>query len=384
MSTLDTLRRSGPLWTGSLILDRLVPFGVLRLWPRRVVSHELLSDQLHRVLDAWGVPPEHAAIVVDHMLFADLSGIDSEGCAMLLHYDRGRAGGWLTMSPTLEVVRESDTTAVVDGGGGLGHVAGDMAMELAIEKCRALGVGAVATRNSSHFGATGIYASKAAESGFIGVATTSTREPALVPTFGAEPMLGTNPIAFAAPGGDDGFRLDMATSTASIGGVWTAWRAGRMIPAGWSRDGRGRSIRSARRAAQERRLTPLGATRRMGSHKGYGLALAMEILSSVVTGLWQADATGSAPREVGHFFLAIDPGRFREDGGFEADLAAMLATLRAATPLDARRPVLVAGDPERATRAERSRSGIPLPRGVVEDIRTVAHTAAVPFLLDKR
>ncbi len=380
MTTLDTLRGSGPLWTASLILDRLVPFGVLRLWPRRTVSPELLAEQLHRVLDAWGVPPEHAAVVVDHMLFADLSGIDSEGCAMLLHYDRGRVDGSLTMAPTLEVVRESETTALVDGGGGPGHVAGEMAMGIAIEKCRAFGVGAVATRNSGHFGATGIYASKAAESGFIGVATTSTRAPALVPTFGAEPMLGTNPIAFAAPGRDDGFTLDMATSTASIGGVWTAWRAGRMIPAGWSRDGKGRSIRSARRAAEERRLTPLGATRRMGSHKGYGLALAMEILSSVVTGSWQG--TPSAPRAVGHFFLAIDPGRFREDGGFEADLAAMLATLRAAAPLDSRRPVLVAGDPERATRTERSRAGIPLARGVVEDIRAVARAAKVPFLLD--
>ncbi len=349
------------------------------------MSPDRLSEQLHRVLDAWGVPPEHAAVVVDHMLFADLSGIDSEGCAMLLHYDRGRAGGWLTMAPTIEVVRESDTTAVVDGGGGLGHVAGDMAMEIAIEKSRAFGVGAVATRNSGHFGATGVYASKAAEAGFIGVATTSTREPALVPTFGAEPMLGTNPIAFAAPGGDDdGFRLDMATSTASIGGVWTAWREGRMIPAGWSRDRRGRSIRSARRAGEERRLTPLGGTRRMGSHKGYGLALAMEILASVVSGSWQAKASGSAPREVGHFFLAIDPGRFREDGGFEADLAAMLATLRAATPVDPRRPVLVAGDPERTRRAERSRSGIPLSRAVVEDIRAVARAAGVPFLLDTR
>jgi LDH2 family malate/lactate/ureidoglycolate dehydrogenase len=383
MSTLDTLRGSGPLWTASLILDRIVPLGVLRLWPKRTVSPEILSDQLHRVLDAWGVPPEHAAVVVDHMLFADLSGIDSEGCAMLLHYDRGRSDASLTMAPTLEVVREGETTAVVDGGGGLGHVAGDMAMGIAIEKCRAFGVGAVATRNSGHFGATGIYASKAAESGFIGIATTSTREPALVPTFGAEPVLGTNPIAFAAPAGDDGFTLDMATSTASIGGVWTAWRAGRMIPAGWSHDGRGRSIRSARRAARERRLTPLGATRRMGSHKGYGLALAMEILSSVVTGSWQKKATPSSPRAVGHFFLAIDPGRFREDGGFESDLAAMLATLRAATPVDSRRPVLVAGDPERAERAERSHAGIPLARAVVEDIRAVARAAKVPFLLDR-
>jgi LDH2 family malate/lactate/ureidoglycolate dehydrogenase len=248
-------------------------------------------------------------------------------------------------------------------------------MRLAIAKCRDGGLGAVAVRNSGHFGAAGGYARLAADAGLIGIAATNTEDPAVVPTFGAEARLGTNALAFAAPA-EPGrpFLLDMATSTVSLGTIARAWRTGRRIPAGWAVDARGRPVRGARRAALERRLTPLGGTRAMSSHKGYGLAAVVEVLSAVLPG-----AEG-----VGHFFLALDPGAFREPGrgAFAGELASLLEWLRGTRPLDPRRPVLVAGDPERAVAAERSRSGIPLARAVVEDIRAVAHASRAPFVLD--
>jgi LDH2 family malate/lactate/ureidoglycolate dehydrogenase len=371
----DTVRASGPRWTATLVADRVLPLGVLRLWPEWRVEPDALAGQLRAVLRAWGMGDPQVETTVRHVLYADLHGVDSHGCAMLLHYQRGVAAGTFDAAAVPEVVRETDTTALVDGGGGLGHVAADTAMRLAVDKCRSAGLAAVAVRNSGHFGAAGSYASLATDAGLIGMVTTTTDLPAVVPTHGAEPMLGTNAIAFAAPARRNRpFLLDIATSTASLGRAVTAWRRGRRIPPGWAMDERGRAVTNGRVAAEGRRLTPLGSTHALGSHKGYGLAAAAAVLSSVLPG----------SERVGHFCLALDPARFRELAAFEGDLDVLLDSLRASAPLDPRRPVRVAGDPERAAHAERTRTGIPLPRAVVEDIRAVTRSAGVPFTLEPR
>lgn len=364
-----TTRTSGPLWTASLILDRVLPVGVLGRWPDVRVEPGTLRRQLEAVFRAWGMPAEVAAATAGHVLYADLHGIDSHGCAMLLSYHHRLGTGQLDPGATVEVVRDGPATALVDGGGGLGHVPAETAMRLAIEKARASGVAAVAVRNSGHFGAAGAYASMAAEAGLIGVATTNVLEPAVVPTFGAEPKLGTNPIALAAPAKRNRpFLLDMATSTASLGQAVVAWRQGRSIPAGWAIDAKGRPVTNGRAAAEGRRLLPLGSTRTMGSHKGYGLATAVEILSSVLSG----------SETVGHFTLALDPEAFAE--GFEGRVDELVDDLRSTRPVGAT-AVMVAGDPERAAAAERERDGIPLARAVVEDIRHVAAAAGAEFVL---
>jgi LDH2 family malate/lactate/ureidoglycolate dehydrogenase len=345
------------------------------------VAPDLLARQAREILLAWGMPEEHASVTVGHMLYADVHGLDSHGCGMLLHYHRGRLAGTLSIAARIEVVHETEATALVDGGGGLGHVPADVAMKLAIAKCRAAGVGAVAVRNSGHFGAAGVYAAMAAEAGLIGLATTSAEKPSVVPTFGLDAILGTNPIAFAAPAGRNRpFLLDMATSTASLGKLLMAWRQGRPIPAGWAIDPTGAPVTDGRVAAEGRRLTPLGGTPEMGSHKGYGLAAMVEILSSLLPGS-RIRGEGGPGTGIGHFFLAVDPRRFRGEGEFEADIDLFVDSLRASTPVDPSRPVLVPGDPERAA-AEQRRAGIPLTRSVMEDIRTVAGAAGVPFILD--
>lgn len=195
---LDAARTSGPLWAASLVLDRVLPIGVLGLWRDRKVSVATLSAQVDAILRAWGMTEDDAAITVEHVLYADRCGIDSHGCAMLLHYHRGLRAGSLTATPRIEVVREGETTALLDGGDGFGHVAADRAMKLAIEKARTTGLACVTVRNSSHFGAAGAYAAMAAREGFVALVTTNAREPALVPTRSVEAMLGTNPVAFAA------------------------------------------------------------------------------------------------------------------------------------------------------------------------------------------
>jgi len=376
-------RESGILWACTLALDRVAPVGALRLWRPRAVPSALLAEQVGTILESWGISPEHRAVIVERMLYADLHGIDSHGCCMLPFYQRLRTEGRLNPKARIEVVQDGPTTALVDGGGGLGHVPATFGMELAIEKCRASGVGAVAVRNSGHFGAAGAYAVMATARGLIGMATTSTPTPSVVPTFGRDPLLGTNPIALAAPAvRNPPFLLDMATSAASLGKLVEYWRSGRAIPSGWALDARGQSTTNGRVAAEGRRLTPLGGDREHGGHKGYGLAVAVEILSSVLPGVALA-VPGSAGRaSVGHFLLAIDPARFRPDGGFAGDLDRLIDALHAAPPSVAGEPVLVPGDPEQRVAARRRADGIPLTKSVLEDLRGVARSSGVAFVLD--
>src|ERR1051325_10999069 len=151
-----------------------------------IVAAELLGRQLTAVFEAWGMKGEPVEITVRMLLEADLRGIDSHGVAMLPLYDDFRRAGKLTLNPVLKIVSQTPATALLDGGGGLGHYPGVKAMDLAIEKCSALGVGVVGVRNSNHYGAAGLYALRAAEKGYIGVSTTSVWRPTVAPTFGAE------------------------------------------------------------------------------------------------------------------------------------------------------------------------------------------------------
>ena len=374
---LEPLRNHRPLWIATLVASRILP-GVQRLWPDTLVSTDVLARQIDALLKAWGMSHGDASITTSYLVHADLHGIDSHGCSMLPYYHRGMLAGTFTMTPTIEVVRDGATTALIDGGGGLGYVPADTAMKMAIAKCRATGIGAVAVRNSGHYGAAGAYALMAARDGLIGLSTTSTLEPAIVPTFGLDAMLGTNPIAFGAPAsGTRPFLLDMATSTVSLGKVATAGHRGRSIPRGWALDASGNPVTSPRAAIRQRRLAPLGSDPDTSSYKGYGLAAMVEVLSAVLPGTKEAHRPA-----VGHFFLALDPRRFRDEGAFEADLDRLMEQLRGTRPADPKHPVLVPGDPEFVSHAERSRSGIPLTRSVLEDLRAVCRVSGVPYTLE--
>lgn len=374
-----SLRASGWRWATSLVLDR-VGLPALGWWADLTFSYEMLSEQLAGIFRTWGMPEDHIPITIEHLLYADLHGIDSHGCGMLWDYHQNLVAGKITMTPKVEIVRQGPTTALIDGGGGLGHVPADTAMKLAIAKAKETGMGSVAVRNSGHYGAAGTYAAMAAREGLMGFSTTNTRTPSVVPTFGVDAVLGTNPISVAAPAkANRPFLLDMATSTAPIGKLMIAWRCGKAIPDGWAQDLQGMPVTNARKASQYRRLTPLGSSRLMGSHKGYGLASVVEILSSLLPGLRAAQ--GEGPARAGHFFMAMDPTRFRDAGEFESDLDQMMDSFRQSKPVDPQQPVMVAGDPEHAAADQRRKSGIPLSRCVIEDMRLICHESGVPFQL---
>jgi LDH2 family malate/lactate/ureidoglycolate dehydrogenase len=291
------------------------------------------------------------------------------------------------------VLRESPVTALVDAEAGLGHPAAVAGMEIAIRKASAAGVGVVAVRNSHHFGAAGHYAAMAAKAGLVGMVTSATRTVGVVPTRAAVPVLGTNPIAFAAPAARHRpFLLDMATSTVAANKVRVYGLQGRPLPAGWVLDGQGTPVTDGNAAwdviknRPEGGLTPVGGTPEMSSHKGYGLGMMVHILGGVLSGaafspIRNRTQRPEDPDNLGHFLMALDPDAFREEGEFERDLDEVIDVLHGTTPADPAKPVLVAGDPEAASREARLRDGIPVPDTLLAQLRGVADRAGVDFLL---
>ncbi len=351
------------------------------------VPAQQLSEQIDAIFSAWGMSEPAREACVRLMVAADLRGIDSHGAMMLPLYDELRRDGRLNMTPNVKTVRESPVTALLDGDMSLGHYPADTAMKLAIRKARGSGLAAVAVRNSNHFGAAGVYAMQAASAGLIGIAMTNVWNLAIAPTRAAEAMFGTNPIAFAAPAGEQpAFCLDMATSTVAIGKLKLAILHGKPLPRGWAHGPDGRITEDANAALEARLLTPLGGTPELSSHKGYGLAAMVEILCAMLPGAWYAPTRerrhpGEKRYNVGHFFLAMDPNAFRAEGEFEADLDDMIAALRSAKRLDPAQPVLVHGDPERAEMERRGRDGIPVPEALAAKIRSIAADCGAPALI---
>jgi len=313
---------------------------------------------------------------------------------MLKDYENSRSKGKLNVKARPHVVKETPVTALVDADAGLGHPAAVMGMKLAVTKAKAMGVGLTSVFNSHHFGAAGYYAALASGEGLVGMVTSATRSIAVVPTRAAVPVLGTNPIAFAAPARRNRpFLLDMATSSVANNKIKVYELNGKRLPAGWVLDGQGQPITDPAEALEivysKKKgggQTPLGGTAEMSSHKGYGLALMVHILGGTLSGasfspIRVKTQKPSDPDRLGHFFLAIDPKVFRPEGAFEDDLDAVIDELHATPAVDPALPVLVPGDPEAASRERRLRDGIPLPGSLLEKLQAICDRSGVAFIL---
>ncbi|GAA0936043.1 Ldh family oxidoreductase [Pseudonocardia zijingensis] len=352
---------------------------------------ELLREQIVRIFAAWGMPRDLAETTAGVMVDTDLAGVESHGIQMLSSYEALLRDGHLQPAARPEVVRETSISALIDGRGGLGHPAALLGMRRAVDKAREAGAGFVAVRNSHHFGAAGHYAAIAAQRGMIGLVTTTTRKTVMVPTRGARPRLGTNPLAFAAPTGPDRppFLLDMSTTTAAVNKLKVHELDDRPLPPGWVIDRDGRELTDPATALRQLDhglggLTPLGGEPEQAGHKGYGLAMLVQILAGTLTGSsfgpLRDPADGRA--DIGHFFMALDPGLFRDRDDFRRDLDGVIDILHETPPTNPDLPVLVAGDPEANSRAERVRTGVPIPQNLINRLRGVCERSGVPLLLE--
>ena len=355
----------------------------------------LLRAQVAAIGRAWGLSPADADTTAAVLVDADLKGIESHGVSMLDVYAPMVRAGQILVGAAARVVRESASTALVDGEAAMGHPTGVMAMDLAIRKAEAADVGVVAVRNANHFGAAGTYAERAVRRGLIAIVSCATRLATVVPTGGATPMLGTNPFAFAAPAGrHPPVMLDMATSVVPANRIRVYAVGGRSIPAGWVVDGEGGDATDAAEAwrlltTRVGGLAPLGGgSPATGGHKGYGLGLFAQILGATLAGAsftpHRLRSQGpSDPDDIGLFFLALNPAAFRPLDDFRDDLDAVLDTLRDAPRADPDVPVRIPGDPEWAARADRAARGIPVAPAVLARLRAIAAEAGAGWILDE-
>ena len=219
--------------------------------------------QLELILRAWGMDDATASDTAEIMSWADLHGIDTHGISMIPPYDERRRAGKANMSALPTVTRDTPVSALVDGNGGLGHPAARLAMNVAIDKAKKTGVGIVPVRNSAHFGACGFYALMAVEAGLIGMVTTSAAGIQVAPTNGAQARLGTDPIAFGAPGKPgEPFLLDMATTTVAAGKIRNKANEKLPTPQGWLVTKDGKPSTDPLEVSKGGFMTPLGGTPR--------------------------------------------------------------------------------------------------------------------------
>jgi LDH2 family malate/lactate/ureidoglycolate dehydrogenase len=332
----------------------------IRIYPDRLREH------VGAIFERLGLRADDARTAADVLVQADLLGIDSHGVSnyIQLLYVPGLERGSIVARPSIEVVSETPIAATLDGGGGLGLVVGSHAMRRAIDKARANGIGLVAVRNSRHYGAAGIYARMALADDLIGFSVTNS-DKLVVPTFGRESRIGTNPIAVAVPAGaEPPFLLDMATSTVPLGKIMLARRNGLTLPVGWAADEEGVPTTDPEVAFSALRLLPLGGTQEQGSHKGYGLGVVVDILAGVLSGAGVAVGQGLGG-QVGHFFAALRVDLLRPLDQFKAGMDEYLKALRETPPASGHDRVYYAGLMEHEAEAERRRDGIPLHRDVV-------------------
>jgi len=356
----------------------------------RFFPSEHLFDFTERVFRRLEVPEEEARTAAQVLACSDRRGIDSHGVARLRTYVGLLLGGRINPRPAIRVIRETPSTATVDGDNGLGLVVGPRANEIAMQKAEAAGTGWVAVCNTNHFGIAGYYPLQALKRDLIGWAMTNASK-GVVPLWGAESMLGTNPIAIAFPGQQEPpIVIDMATSTVAYGKVEIAEREGRPILEGWAVDREGRTTTDPKVMIEEGALLPLGSERERGGHKGYCLALMVDVLSAVLSGanwgpfappfaIQQERPSRSVGRGIGHFFGAMRIDAFRDAGEFKTQIDDLVRTLRATRPAPGTNGPLIPGDPEREAESERARTGIPLLPAVIEDLREVSRQTGVPF-----
>jgi L-2-hydroxycarboxylate dehydrogenase (NAD+) len=347
------------------------------------VNHLKLTRFVTRSFEKLGVSSNDAQIAADALVSADLRGVDTHGVIRFnpqAWYVKWLTEGSMTARPNIRVVSESSSTALIDGDRGMGMVIGHRAMEMAIRKAKESGIGMVGVRNSRHYGMSAYYAMMALAHDMIGIAMTNASRQ-VVPTFGRESRFGTNPMCFAVPADKElPFVLDMATTTAAAGKLELAARQGKSIPPGWALDDQAEATNDPRVAQHARRLLPLGGSREGGSHKGYGLAIFVEILCGVLTGTMTALNADQDPR--GHFFGAISVDTFRPVDEFKRDMDRLVRELKSTPPIEGQNRVYVAGEIEYETAEERTERGIPLLPSVLKGLRDVSEQLGVPYDLE--
>lgn len=355
-----------------------------------IYSDGYLRNFSTQVFMHFGVPQGDAEQAAGVLAKSDLRGIDSHGVARLHTYFEMLELGRINPKPKIKILREKASVATIDGDNGLGLVVGPKANEIAMDKAEQHGSGWVSVCNSNHFGIAGYYPLKALERDLIGWAMTNSTK-LVAPLWGAERMLGTNPLAIAFPGyKEPPIVIDMATSAVAYGKIEIALRKQTPVPKGWIINKRGGDTTDPQDMIDGGAQLPLGSDREMGGHKGYGLASMVDILCCVLSGAnWGPFAPPFALRQeipersvgkgIGHFFGAMQIDGFIDKDEFKKQIDEWINVFRNTKPAPGTHGPLIPGDPEREAEAIRSKEGIPLIKPVVDDLLDISKKTGIPF-----
>jgi LDH2 family malate/lactate/ureidoglycolate dehydrogenase len=357
------------------------------------VPWKLIGDFMVAAFKKVGLPEEDAKICAEILMESDRRGIESHGVNRFkpIYMDRIKEG-ILNPVTDMEIVRETPTTAVVDGHNGMGMVVSYRSMKLAIEKARKFGMGMVAVRNSTHYGIAGYYVTMATEEDMIGITGTNAR-PSIAPTFGVENMLGTNPLTFGLPTDENfPFVLDCATSISQRGKIEYYARLGKDTPAGMVVGSDGSAMTGSEKILKdlltgEAAFAPLGGIgEEMGGHKGYDYATVVEILSSALqAGSYLRMLSGIGedgqriPYPLGHFFIAIDTKAFMGAESFRRTAGNILRDLRSSKVAPGEERIYTAGEKEYLVKQERDKKGVPVNKGVQKDLLEIRDSLELDF-----
>lgn len=346
-----------------------------------------LKSFASEIMQAVGCDQKRAALVAEVLVEADARGIASHGVARLRRYVNHIAQGLIDPAALPHVVQESPLTVLLDGNAGVGQYIADVAMQKAISKAESTGVGFVAVRNSNHFGIAGYFAEKCVDQNMLGIALTNTG-PYVVPTFGKRPLMGTNPLALAFPTGD-GFPVlvDMATSVVPLGKLETYARRKHSIPQGWAVDQLGHSATDPSDVIYHLKENALGGIlalggegEEFGGHKGFGLALLIELLTA---GLAQGSWSAETYREVGgvcHFFGAIRLDLFGDPVAIRRHFTYIIEAIRASDKAEGAERIFIHGEKEYEARHRSLKEGVKLGEVTYQGLEELAREFGVELV----
>jgi len=342
------------------------------------VKIEKLFELMKKLFVAAGMPEQDALTAADALIAADIRGIDSHGASRMPYYIGKLKNGTVNPRPDIKILNELPATALLDGDDGLGPVVAKKAMQLAIDKAKKVGAGLVSVRRSNHFGIAAYYSMMALKEGMMGLVMTNSVS-MVTPTFSAKGMLGTNPLCFVAPAGKfRPFVLDMATSAVPLGKIELALKNNKKVPAGWLYDSQGEFTDDPTMMFKGGALAPLGGTRELGGHKGYGLAMMVDILSAILSDAnYGAKQEGlmsmrKEPSNVGHFFMAVRVDGFRPVKEFEKTMDEALTAVVESPKAKGQDRIYIHGEPEFEYEDERRKLGIPLHPQVIMTLTNLA------------
>ena len=358
------------------------------------VNYEKLVRFCIESFKGYGFNEDQAKQITDVLLEADLSGIESHGVQRMIRYHKEITSGMVKIDAKPEVVFETPLSAVIEGNDCMGQTLGVWAMEKAIEKAKKTGFGMVTVRNSNHYGVAGYYSRMAADQGLIGMSMTNT-EAIMVPTFGRQAMLGTNPIAFAMPADPTPFSFDAATTVVPRGKLEVYVKRGNGLPLGWALDENGNDSDDADRVLKNiiaktgGGILPLGGSGEMTSgYKGYGFAMLCEICTAILSGGTTSNYIYKTPgrSNIAQCFIALDHGMFGDKKEIEAAFSKYLQEIRDSAKAEGQDRIFIHGEKEYEARDRVLADGVYLNDKTYAEMQMIAEytgsTAFLPEYLD--